>query len=143
MKLETEKGYGFSTFFGVLLDTEMHTRVKNVSKDASDEEIEETQWLNLVFCDIFVRDPILGMDVRLNSKHFHFTPEMEEDVRGVETHSGKMDLEIKTNFPYFPGNHEQVTIMTKCKKVTKWGEEDTYTNEEKNIPYEIVLAKTI
>ncbi len=85
---------------------------------------------------MFVHDPIYNLNVKLNSKPYHFEPENNQS-------SLLMQIEIKTNLPYYGSNNDKgVRFMSKCKTITNESEETT-TDGSRNIQYEFVLESMV
>lgn len=130
---DKKKGYGFSTFFGFKITADANKiQTQKVVYNASNSTNVTNTTVELVFCDMFVYDPIYRMDVRLNSKHQHFTFEF------MENRTGPMIIDVKTNLPWY-NTSEPVLFKAKCKVVESEAEEASQTDENRNVPYEFSL----
>lgn len=84
---------------------------------------------------MFVHDPTYNLDVKLNSKPYHFEPENNQS-------SLLMQIEIKTNLPYYGSKNEKgVRFMSKCKTISNESEEMSDTT--RNIQYEFILESQV
>ena len=86
---------------------------------------------------MFVHDPNYNLDVKLNSKPYHF----EHDNN--QSSSQLTFIEIKTNLPYYGPKFEKVGVrfISKCKTIRNDSEE--VTDPTKNIQYEFILERQL
>lgn len=79
MSLDTKKGYGFSTYYGISISTNMVTSLNQTLKNQTANDTNATTTTQLVFCDLFLRDPLYGIDVKMNTKHLYFMPQINSN----------------------------------------------------------------
>ncbi len=91
--------------------------------------------VELVFCDMFVYDPNYNIDVRLNTKHQHFTYDIPENK------TGQIAIDVKTNLPWF--NVSQFVLFKSKCKLNEIYDENTWNDENRNIPYEFTMESEI